>query len=500
MHYRHNLPPPTTFSDNSYAAGTAQGRNTGCDILQFAGDTYRVGVWEPLGTTRAIGWDVNYLGTNYSSNNTLSISGYIIDPDVCLLRDVSGNIYAAVCYHNVTNSCYYLEVFQWNTSSFTFNSVYLNNFFTTPFGTTVNIDGNTTMTGEFTIVWDDAGGRIYSAVGDMSGGIITINLHGSGVAGFSPDVSMYEDGSNDVVHITYIDLNTGFLNVVDYTYAALIAGNTTSPNIVLNVGSYLQDWAFPRIASPGPIGGSVNEWTVVAEDYNTSLNIGPWHIVGYNNGIGPMVYNDGSLSPLVNLNGKANFYTSVCYSDNYPNNGIYVGWTFSNFSPIPYTYPGALINTEYPIVLACDRNANPLVGCSYWQVPTSITNNNSDISGFLSLASRHANNEMFLTYQNIIVGGSLLWDVDYKMATGINGISSLKIADNNISNNTICKLLLTEIECYSIDGKLLFKHDKLEDLNTKIKTYLKNRNDQILIVKTNYNDGSFQSKKLHLNQ
>jgi hypothetical protein len=47
--------PPLNFSDNTYSAGTAQGRNTGCDILQFAGDTYRVGVWEPLGTTRAIG-------------------------------------------------------------------------------------------------------------------------------------------------------------------------------------------------------------------------------------------------------------------------------------------------------------------------------------------------------------------------------------------------------------------------------------------------------------
>jgi hypothetical protein len=459
-----------------------------------------VGVWEPLGTTRALGWEVNYLGTNYSSNNSLSISGYIIDPDVCLLVKSPGTILAAVCYYNVTNSNYYLEIFEWNTSTLSFNSVYLNNFFSSPFGTTINIDGNTTMSGEFTIVWDDAAGRIYSAPGDMSLGIIAVNQHTAGVAGFSPDVSMYEDGSNDIVHITYVDVNTGNLIVADYLYAALAAGSTSSPSFVLNASPYNQDWAFPRIASPGPIGGSMNEWTVVAEDYNTSLNSGPWYIVGYNNGIGPMVYNDGSLSPLVNLNGKANFYTSVCYSDNYPNNGIYVGWTFSNFSPIPYTYPGALINTEYPIVLACDRNANPPVGSSYWQVPTSITNNNSDISGFLSLASRHAKDEMFLTYQNIIVGGSLLWDVDYKMAPGINGISSLKIADNNISNNTNCKLLLTAIECYSIDGKLLFKHDKLEDLNTKIKTFLKNRNDQIVIVKTNYNDGSFQSKKLLLNQ
>jgi hypothetical protein len=461
-----------------------------------------VGVWEPLGTTRAIGWDVNYLGVNYSSNNTLSISGYIIDPDVCLLVKSPGTILAAVTYYNVTNSCYYLEIFQWNTSTLSFNSVYLNNFFSAPFGTTINIDGNTTMSGEFTIVWDDASGGIYSAVGDMSSGIITTNLHGTGVAGFSPDVSMYEDGSSDVVHIAYIEALSGRLNVVDYTYANLIAGITTSPNIVLNVGPYLQDWAFPRIASPGPVGGSVNEWTVVAEDYNTSLNTGPWYIVGYNNGTGPIVYNDGSVLPLTDISSTANFYISVSYSDFYPNKGIYVGWTLN--SPLTYYnttfYPGILNNTEYPIVLACDQTANPLLGSTYWQVPTLITNNSGDLSGFLSLASRHANDEMFLTYQNIIVGGSLIWDVNYKMAPGISGVSSLKIADNNIPKNTTDQRHLTAIECYSIDGKLLFKHDKLEDLNTKIKTYLKNRNDQIIIVKTNYNDGSFVSNKYLLNQ
>jgi len=490
--------PPLNFSDNTYSAGTAQGRNTGCDILQFAGDTYRVGVWEPLGTTRAIGWEVNYGGTTYTSNTNLAVSGNIIDPDVCLLVKSPGTIAAAVTYYNVTNSCYYLEIFQWNTTTLSFNSVYLNNFFTAPFGTTINIDGNTTMIGEFTIVWDDPGGRIYSAPGDLSTGLITVNLHTSGVAGFSPDVSMYEDGTNDIVHIAYVDLNTGNLMVADYTYAALAAGSTSSPSMVLNASPYFQNWTYPRIASPGPVGGSVNEWTVVAEDYNTFL--GSWYIVGYNNGSGPIVYNDGiGTSPAI-LFSTANFYISVCYSDFYPNNGIYVGWTFSNLPPSSYGYPGVLTNTEYPIVLACDKAANPLLGSTYWQVPTLITNNSGDLSGFLSLASRHAKDEMFLTYQNIIINGSLIWDVDYKMAPGISGVSSLKIADNNIQKNVNGERHLTDIECYSIEGKLLFKHDKFEDLNTKIKTYLKNRNDQIIIVKTNYNDGSFVSNKYLVNQ
>jgi hypothetical protein len=309
---------------------------------------------------------------------------------------------------------------------------------------------------------------------------------------------MYEDGTNDIVHIAYVDLNTGNLMVADYTYAALAAGSTSSPSMVLNASPYFQNWTYPRIASPGPVGGSVNEWTVVAEDYNTFL--GSWYIVGYNNGSGPIVYNDGiGTSPAI-LFSTANFYISVCYSDFYPNNGIYVGWTFSNLPPSSYGYPGVLTNTEYPIVLACDKAANPLLGSTYWQVPTLITNNSGDLSGFLSLASRHAKDEMFLTYQNIIINGSLIWDVDYKMAPGISGVSSLKIADNNIQKNVNGERHLTDIECYSIEGKLLFKHDKFEDLNTKIKTYLKNRNDQIIIVKTNYNDGSFVSNKYLVNQ
>ena len=48
--------PSTGFVGVPYVSG-ALSRNTGCDILEFGGDVYRVSVWEPTGTTLSFGWN-----------------------------------------------------------------------------------------------------------------------------------------------------------------------------------------------------------------------------------------------------------------------------------------------------------------------------------------------------------------------------------------------------------------------------------------------------------
>jgi hypothetical protein len=480
------------IQDSSYGVSPIYSRNTGCDIMTFYDNTYRVSVWEHDTLKRGIGWVVDYNGNHCVGKLPYTYSDGIIDPDVCLLTKSDSTLLAAVVYYDSLSSNYYLEIFEWMPNILSFSSVYVTNFAHSNFGTTLNIDGNSKLNGEFTIVWDDQSKRIFAAVGNTSSVIISTNQLADGI---NPDVSLYVDGGADVVHVCHIDATSGDLTVTDYNFNDLASNTVNMISVPFTYPpSTNYKWDFPRIASPGPNGGSPNDWTVVAFEHLASLVIPSpyWYVKGFNSGVvGPINYNLDS----VDISKVPNYYVSVCYSNNYPSDGIYVGWSFfheSQFSGNP-VYNNIVDSADYSIVVRCDNYAMPKDSL-YWQVSKSITAGNYDISSFLSLAGRHADNELFATYQNISIGGTNIWDVNYKMIKSISSATSFKSLQGaeSIQSNSAKELL--QISYYSLDGKLLFT---TKNKNTDIfENHFNHFNNDFIIQKSEYSNHTFSSKKI----
>lgn len=477
------------IQDSSYGVSPIYSRNTGCDIMTFNNNTYRVSVWGNATKNRGFGWVVDYMGNSYVGTLPLTYPGYLEDPDVCILTKSDSNLLAAVVYYDSLSSNYYLEIFEWKSSILAFSSVNVTNFANAPFGTTLNIDGNSKLVGEFTIVWDDQSKRIFAAVGNTSSVIISTNQLDFGV---NPDVSLYSDSNADVVHVCYIDAKNGELTIDDYNFndlASNIVNTITIPMAYPPTISY--KWEFPRIASPGPNGGSPSEWTVVSyEHLNSSTSPSPfWNVKGFNNGGSVINYNTNTA----NISQNANYYVSVCYSSNYPTDGIYVGWSFYSGN---LSYPNIVNYTDYSIALRCNNNAIP-IDSLFWQVPYSITNNNYDVSSFLSLAGRHADNELFSTYQNISIGGTNIWDVNYKMIKSISSVTSFKLNQNATTIHLDTSKELIQTSYYSLDGKLLFTtNNKNTDVFDNYFNYFNHFTNDLIIQKSEYSNHTFSSKKI----
>ena len=476
------------IQDSSYGVSPIYSRNTGCDIMTFNNNTYRVSVWGNATKNRGFGWVVDYMGNSYVGTLPLTYPGYLEDPDVCILTKSDSNLLAAVVYYDSLSSNYYLEIFEWKSSILAFSSVNVTNFANAPFGTTLNIDGNSKLVGEFTIVWDDQSKRIFAAVGNTSSVIISTNQLKDGI---NPDVSLYIDGGADVVHVCYIDATSGELIVTDYNFndlASSIVNVIAGPYVYLPINSSYK-WEFPRIASPGPNGGSPSDWTVVALEREIILSSPPnnWYIRGYNNGTSTIINYNVSL---IDISKFPNYYSSICYSNNYPSDGIYVGWSFYSGRQ---GFTNVIDSADYSIVLRCNSNALP-IDSLFWQVPYSITSNNGDISTFLSLAGRHADNELFATYQNISIGGANVWDVNYKMIKSISSATSFKSHQNVTTIQSDSSKELLQTSYYSSDGKLLFT---TKNKNTdEFENYFKNFTNDFIIQKSEYSNHTFRSIKL----
>ncbi len=481
---------PATATDQSFSVGTVYGRNTGCDILEYAGDVYRVSVWEPTGTTQSFGWVVDISGTPYTGTLPFTATGTIGDPDVCLLiKPESNEIFAAVVYYDVTNSEWDLEFYQWDTFTLQFVSASIFIPLATGFfGTSINIDGNDHPSSEFAIVWDDVDDVIHTTVGDMGSLVLYNDL--TLTSGTHPDVSMFYDGTNDVVHLTYIE-GGGDLNVVDYDFADLVVGNATSPTIILSYTPTNGVYTYPRIACPTGASGIVADWTVVVEEMD--LGLSKYYIVGFCNSTGatPMIYNDGLTFSPADLTLVPNYYVSVCYDSNFPiNGGIWVGWQFDD-SSFPYqynstTYTNYIEEAGYSIILKCDQDAVPILP-DYLQVPSAITANNGDFSGFLSLAGRYGADELFLTFQNIIINGSNVDEINYKAVSNANTTSNFREGTTYNyefpSLNQLKDDALIEMSILNIEGKLLFKESiTKQDIQFKLNHYSKDLSSSIYLV------------------
>lgn len=467
---------PPTYTDYAFGVSPTQSKNTGNDILEYNGDIYRVFVWEPNGSAGGIGWQVNST-TGYT---TLTPTCPVLDPDVCLVQS-GETIYAVAVYYDNCNGEWDIEIFDWNGSAF--NSVSFLSFDFGSFGSTVNIDGNDHPDGQFAVVWDHSNGDIYSFASDIPNFpvINTVQV----AAGQFPDVSLYYNESDDVVHIAYIDLNTpGNLIVDDHDYFVLATGSS-APSNVLSVGPPSHVFYYPRIASPNANSSSSAEWTVVVEDNNSSLE---YYIVGFNNGnITPIPYNNGTY--LAAINDGPNYYPSVTYDNNYPSNGIWVGWQFDDFigNYSTFSNPGIVLSSAYSVVLKCDNSGVPLgIGLNpptYWQVPNGIVS--GDISGFLSLSGRYANDELFLTYLDFVLNGLNVDDIYIKNAPSISGAVEMRFSNNdnqNQSSNTLSGFYkgstdeLFHITLYDLSGKALLDYS---GTRTEIGSFLKTSESNI---------------------
>lgn len=494
-----------SLPDQSFSAGTVYGRNTGNDVLDY-GDVYRVSVWEPNGTTQGFGWVVTSGATQYTGTLPFTATGDITDPDVCLLiHPGTLGIYAAVVYYDMTNTEWDLEFYEWDAPSAQFVSASI--FYQLAvgsFGTAINIDENKSSDSEFTIVWDDVDDVIRTTVGDMGSLVLYNDLQLT--SGTHPDVSMFYDNSNDVVHTTYIDGN-GDLQIVDYDFADLVAGNATSPTTILSQGPQNGGvYTYPRIACPLASGGSVTDWTVVVEETDISSSL--YYIVGYNNSSGTtqIIYNDGNSSSPADLTGVPNYYVSVCYDNNYPTDGIWVGWQFDDPTGSLGSITNLISGSGYSIVLKCDQTATPIGTPDYLQVPTSITANNGDFSGFLSLAGRNGFDELFLTYQNVIINGSNVDDINFKTITGASGISTLRTSGSTANSYDAFDQLNEDaplsLEILSMEGKLLYKKQILkQDIQNKLSEFSKYFSSSIYIVRlTSFETGKVYRYKTLLGQ
>lgn len=478
-----------TATDQTFSAGTVYGRNTGCDIMEYAGDVYRVSVWEPTGTTQSFGWVVDIGGTPSTGTLPFTATGAIGDPDVCLLiKPITNEIFAAVVYYDITNAEWDLEFYQWDLPSAQFVSASI--FYqlaTGSFGTSINIDGNNHPDSEFAIVWDDVDDVIHTTVGDMASLVLYNDL--TLTSGTHPDASMFYDGTDDVVHVTYLD-GSGDLQVVDYDFADLAVGNATSPTTILSHTPINGVYSYPRIASPTGAGGTVVDWTVVVEEVDIVNNLS--YIVRFCNSTGafPMIYNDGNAPSPADLTLVPNYYVSVCYDSNFPNDGVWVGWQFDD-SSFPYqynsmTYTNYIEEAGYSIILKCDQDAIPILP-DYLQVPSAITANNGDLSGFLSLSGRYGVDELFLTFQNIIINGTNLDEINYKAVSNANTTSNFReSATSNFEYTSLNQSkddALIEMSILNIEGKLLFKESiTKQDIQFKLNHYSKDLSLSIYLV------------------
>jgi hypothetical protein len=468
-------------------------RRTGSDIYQLNDSAiYRVSVWEQDSASKGFGYIVDYYGTRYQGTLPFYCSDHVINADVCLLKNAGNTITAAVVYNDYNNNNYFLEYFEWKTSPLGFVSSYVDTLFSGTTGTTLNIDGNSSNDGEFTIVWDDHDSIIYYVVGSIANGVNNTSVLTYGI---SPDVSMYYNGTDNIVHVVYIDSSNQELTVGDYKYSDL----SSSINIPIYTQSKTPNanlrWAFPRIASPGPNSGNGRTWTVIALEWDMNN----WNVTGFNNSLVLRIpYNyvisPNPQTPPTKLSKIPNYDLSVCYSNNYPTDGIYVGWAFESDSLNILPTPLNLVQlANYSIVLRCNNNANYL-DTAYWQVSSSITNNNNDFSSFLSMASRHGSDELFATFQNIVIDSIYLYDINYKIIVPISSATSFKLSSNTPNKNK----KLNAISCYDVNGKLLFvKSDiKNEEIHLNIPSECKN---QIIIIKFEYDDFTYITNKYFVN-
>ncbi|MEP7263113.1 MAG: hypothetical protein ABI772_01370 [Bacteroidota bacterium] len=433
-------------------------RFAGNDVLDFSSVTYEVATFQDGSTNAGITWNVGN-GT-YTGSTSFSRTSDVAVSDVSLLTDGGLGVFAVVTYYvgNSTDT-YFVEHFKWmNSGGWGFYSIAgPTALINRPFGNTLRIDAADT---EYTIVWD-GGGQIYAISGKMSG------LYNGGTPiSFSyfnnahmPDVAMF----GGIAHITFVEIN--FLVVQDHNLVDIGAGLTTASLLITAAPPHLSgiDFNYPRIACPNST-GNADEWTVVAvETGTTEFFIDGWNSV---TGTPPRItytcYNDASVSLLlVDLSSNYNEFPTVTYDDQYPTDGIWVGWTIDNIGNVVLGTPSK--DAIYPIILKCDNVGIPINLTTYWEVPENSSMYSNDIRTYLELSGRNSSDKLFLSFMGIQINSSTVYDLFYKdaqpsVASGFRSVhNEISKEDafhliNSTSNNEATGYLL---KLFDLSGTLV---------------------------------------------
>lgn len=443
-----------------YASGATPvaPNNTGNDILDAGAVTYEVSVMDDINSvTSGLSWRT-------SSNQgyiPFQQPSFVMDPDVCLLKDAAGAIYAIAAYYvggGVDN--YFWEAFYFNPSFNQFLNVVPSSVFASgTFGTTLNIDANNI--GDFIFVWDTPSQNIQVTTGKtLTGSYPAIYSTGINLVigtGKNPDVCMYNNSINDKqVDIVYIAI-TNRIKVDFHRFDDLVNGINLASNVFISAPPDLL-YHYPRIACPKYNTGTADEWTVVAEDNDGSST---WYIKGFNVNIccphppvSLTVYNDGNTgnSPF-NLSDYPNLRPVVTYDNSY---NIWVGWNFDNSLGL-ITATGC-IQAVYPIAVVCDKVARIHGGQNYLMVPTSVNANNT--YNALSISGRNSTKNLFTYYM------SPFNDVYSKTVLAFPIPPNLKPQSGNAGND-----LFTWLNQYVLNENLseddFYIHFKLYDITGK---------------------------------
>jgi hypothetical protein len=386
--------------DDAFVAEIAVGAssitadNTGNDILDYNGDTYEVSVWDDnSNTTCGLSWTFNGGSPNFT---TLAYSPDAFDPDVCLVNDGNGIVFAIVTYYDLSGSDYYWEYFTWTGTVFSSGGASL--FLSAAFGNTLNIDGN--YLGDFIITWDDGAGNVDAITGSTPfSSVPALNNGGASVSvttdGDYPDVSLAAADAQ------FVYIQGGGEIVADILRFSAMASGTGGPNVPpyyissTPTGTY----SYPRIACPAS--ASADEFTFVVQEILISGSTN-YLIEGFNSYsstvTGPIVYNDGSTNPPGGTGIQVNtpsLFPVVTYSG-YDVQPIWVGWVWDNRSN---NYTGSPpYDAQYPIVLICDYAAIPL--SHYLTVPLSSGIASQDVDLAFSISGRYAANNLYTFYES----------------------------------------------------------------------------------------------------
>lgn len=385
---------------------TVNSRCIGNDIMYINGDLYSVNVWDDLNNQCGIAWEVDDQSTIYTGNTSFQNSNDIIDPDVALAYD-GADIYALVAYHDFGADEYYLDIFTWQPSpTFAFTLSSSTNFYSGPMTTTLNLD--TDGSTGFAIVID-RNTKILAFTGSVSSGSASFNNSGNPVqigAGYYPDLCIFRDASDYVVHLTYVADNSGTLDnliINHHLFSALSSGNGTPANYQ-SITPGTGDFHFPRIACPnGSILGDKDDYTVVVQETDGNT----YNIVGFNDGSPstPIYYNDGNFPSPYPINTEPNYLPVVTYDDQ---NQVWVGWILDNIANSLPTYISI-----FPIALKCDFDAQ-IIGSTYWEVPDYLQDGDEIV--LLALAGRFGNDQLLATFHTFIsqTQGAISEEIYYK--------------------------------------------------------------------------------------
>ncbi len=420
----------TTAALADNAVGTnVMARYTSNDVLDISNDTYKVSVWDnPMyGTTYTGKPGIAYkiiLGgtTSYTGTIDFPLTSYpdVQHPDVCIINNGSGRIFAIVAY-NVYGSVntFNWDVYEGSTSGTPAFTLFSANSMSIPgtgyFGNYVNIDGN--ENGDFAIISSDG-----ILTGSSYGSTPTLNNSGSVVlypnSQGDCDISLYYGISGgfpyNIIYISYIDIY-GNLQVLKEAFSTVVSGNFPGVSVASYNAPNSSQLFNPRIATPNSQ-GLYTDFTVVFDEVYYVSNVAVnWYIRGFTSYNGTLsslnTYNDAAFSPYnapLSISDEPNLFPVVAY-DSRSSYNIWVGWVLDEkLNAGIYTGNTAI----YPIALKCNNDGSIPSSSTYWEVP-KVINRNDEIT-YLSLSARFSKptsngDKLFATYANNVNA-----DINYK--------------------------------------------------------------------------------------